>query len=132
MALPKILTLPGPATVGGPVPKQCAACGFSDLFRQPDFNRGVGLWLVGIAAALTVVFAIAGFNWWITWSPMPAFIIFDFSISKTSQYAVLCYKCEHIHRPKASKQEIEKLVNEFDLDHFDRVHYQDRIANSQN
>ena len=130
MGLPGIFLLPGPSCTPHQVPNRCEQCGFEELYKQPDFNRGIGLWLVGFAAVLTVIFAIAGFNWWAIWSPMPAFLIFDFTISKMSSSAVLCYKCEHIHRPKENSQDSLKNVEDFDLEHYDRVHYQDRIARS--
>jgi hypothetical protein len=128
MALPSFMQLPGPHTeIHGPL-KSCNACGFNQLFKQPDFNRNLGLWLVGFASVLTVVFAISDFDWFIVWSPMPAFFILDRVFAKKSSTAILCYKCEHIHRSPDSEAMQQNEISEFDLDTYDRIHYQDRIS----
>jgi hypothetical protein len=127
MSLPRIVCLPGPSSEVSGSLKTCAACGFDKLFKQPDFNRNLGLWLVGIASVLTVLFAMTDQLWWVVWSPMPAFFFLDRFFSLKSDSALLCYKCEHIHRPTKDNIGITNHFEDFDLDLHDRIHYQDRI-----
>ncbi len=130
MSLPQFMQLPGESTKLSKEIKECQSCGFNLLFKQPDFNRNLGLWLVGFASVLTVLFAITDQNWWLVWSPMPAFFLLDRLFARKSDSAILCYKCEHIHRFSDSLKTFSESFPEFDLDTYDRVHYQDRVAKS--
>jgi len=105
-------------------PQACAACGCNKLYVQSDFNRNIGLWMVGIASVLTVYFAYEGYNWWTTWSPMLAFLIVDRVLALVSPLVVICYQCEHLHRGLGKS--IAQEFPGFDLDEHDRILYSER------
>jgi len=67
----------------------CPLCGSRHLYRQRDFNRGLGCLLVLVGAALapwTFGLSLVGFSlldWWL-WRRLPD--------------AVVCYKCDTVYR----------------------------------
>ena len=124
MAL-RFLRLSGSESLHSQAPQACQACGCKKLYVQSDFNRNIGLWLVGIASALTVLFAYQGYNWFLTWSPMLAFLIMDRGFAMTSPPVVICYKCEHLHR--GLSREVAEGFPPFDLDEHDRILYAERV-----
>lgn len=105
------------------MPSVCR-CGCKRFYKQTDFNRNLGLVVVGIAALATFILAFQGYSWLITWSPMPIALIFDFSLSKSRPLAVICYKCGLIYRDLA-KEEINQ-VEDFNLEVFDLIKYPER------
>ena len=115
------LQLPGPALGVSGKPSACAHCECKDLYWQPDFNRSIGLWIVGIASAATVPLMVLGYNWWIIWSPMFAALLLDLLFRRISHDAVICYRCGVIHRG-LTKDEARTFAA-FDLDTFDRYRY---------
>ena len=96
------------------------------MYVQSDFTRNIGLWLVGIASALTVYFAVEGYNWYLTWSPMLAFLVLDRVFAWTSPIVVICYKCEHLHR--GLPRDVAEKFPGFDLDEHDRIHYAENVG----
>ena len=127
------LLLPGPAvemTAGArDKPAACKGCECKDLYWQPDFNRNVGLWIVGIASVATVPLMVLGYNWWIIWSPMFVALALDLLFRRLSSDAVICYRCGLIHR--GLSQDVARSFPAFDLDTFDRYRYQETEAAGQ-
>ena len=96
------------------------------MFCQADFNRTIGVVLVGIACVLTVLFAVYGNSWWLTWSPMLAFLLADRTFAAMSPDVVVCYECDNIHRG-LSREDCRKYPA-FDLNVHDRLMYAERTT----
>lgn len=99
-------------------------CGCKRFYKQTDFNRNLGLGVVSIAAVATFILAFRGYSWLITWSPMPAALVLDFSLSKSRPNAVLCYKCGLIYRGVDNAQLAK--VDDFNLEIYDLIKYPER------
>lgn len=127
----KYFKLQGDASQVAEAPIQCTKCQCKELFKQPDFNRSSGVFIVGFASLLTIVFQYYAFNWYLTWSPMLLALIVDRTLAWTSHTAVICYDCEHIYRG-FSKDKIPKEVGDFSLETYDRYKYPERQANQHN
>ena len=123
----RYLGLCGSSSELSALPTQCASCGSKHLYCQADFNRAIGLWLVGFASVLTVVFAATGYNWYLTWSPLLVFFFFDRATARVSPEVVICYECEHLHRGLV-REEVRRHFEAFDLNIHDRLKYQERTA----
>lgn len=126
MPLP-FIKLPGPYTYTTQVPQQCAQCGCKDLFVQPDFKRSIGLTMVTIASILTVILATQGYGWFVIWSPFFVSLVIDRVLAHINPVAVLCYRCEHIHRGVVKQEAVQKF-EAFDLEICDRYKYADRVS----
>ena len=126
-SFPKFLRLPGIETQASAIPSSCSECGCKDLFRQHDFNRGIGVWIVGIASVLTFVLLGMNYNWFVVWSPMLVVLILDrFIMARLAPWVVVCYECEHLYRGIPQDQVMK--LDAFDLDVFDRNQYARRTA----
>jgi DNA-directed RNA polymerase subunit RPC12/RpoP len=84
----------------------CPLCGSRHLYRQRDFNRGLGCLLVLVGAALapwTFGLSLVGFSlldWWL-WRRLPD--------------AVVCYKCDTVYRdarPGPSQRDFDLLKHD--------------------
>jgi hypothetical protein len=117
------LGLVGDSVDSTKIPDECR-CGCKRFYKQTDFNRKLGLGIVGIASVATFFLAIEGYPWLITWSPMPMALVIDFSLSKSRPIAALCYKCGLIYRnvDKATLEQIE----DFNLETYDLIKYPER------
>ena len=104
----------------------CPACGARDFYLQPDFRRSVGLWIVGVASVLTIVFAAMKMDWLTTWSPFVGVLVIDFVLYRISPPVLSCYLCEH--RFRGMPKEKLSAYGAFDLDVHDRIHYAERTA----
>lgn len=129
MSLLKFFKLPGPSTTVNTLPQACVACGGKELFIQPDFKRSIGLFVVSLASLITVILASMGFGWFVTWSPFFIFLILDRTLNRINPIAVLCYRCEHIHRGAPRKEALAHF-EAFDLEINDRYKYADRTINN--
>lgn len=126
----KLVRLPGPATQVTSSPSACVACGDKHLYKQNDFNRGLGLALIVVASLATIFLEYLDLdNWWLVWTPMFVILVVDRSFAYLSPLVVICYKCGHLHRG-LDKAVIEKDFAAFDLDLNDRIHYADRVQDS--
>ena len=121
------LGLIGESTTQNAAPELCR-CGCKKFYKQTDFNRNLGLTVVGIASVATFALAIQGYPWLVTWSPMPVALVFDWSLSKSRPTAVICYQCGLIYRgvDKANLANIE----DFNLEIYDLIKYPERQAHS--
>lgn len=126
MRLPRLFRLPGNRIQVVSLPPECPACGCKQVFKQADFNRTVGLYLLGVASLLTVYLAVKQYNWFLIWAPLPAFLILDRVLDRYVDRAVLCYLCESVF--EGLSPEALKSIDEFDLDTKDRLLYPTRTA----
>ena len=118
--------LAGRASSVKEAPKTCLECGSQHLYVQADFNKTIGLWLVGIAVALCTLFFVQEKNWFVIWSPMVAFLVIDRVCAWNAEPVAICYMCEHIHRGLTKSQAAQ--YPGFDLELSDRLHYAARTA----
>lgn len=120
MFLTDWIRLPGPSSLVTRAPQVCA-CGGKEFFRQPDFRRSLGLWVVSLATLATFVLLYFHADWITTWSPMFAVVVIDRLLAWTSPTVLICYDCEHLYRglPKSELAQAEA----FDLEVFDRHQY---------
>ncbi len=107
------MRLPGPRFKKAMAPEACDHCGKKDFFIQPDFNRSLGLWLIALASLATFVLAIAKYDWWIIWSPLPLALIFDRTWAVLTPNALVCYSCDAVYELEDPSQ--FKNYKDFDL-----------------
>lgn len=117
------LSLRGDSRLGRELPEVCQ-CGCKKFYKQTDFNRNLGLVVVGIAATFTFILAFQGYPWLVTWSPMPLALLLDFSLAKTRPTAALCYKCGLIYRGVNSA--VLESIEDFNLETYDVIKYPER------
>lgn len=117
------LELRGNSIQSSEVPAVCS-CGCKKFYKQTDFNRSLGLTVVSIAAVCTFILAFQGYSWFVTWSPMPAALVLDFTLSKTRPLAAICYKCGLIYRG-VNPTKLQAL-DDFDLEIYDVIKYPER------
>jgi hypothetical protein len=110
------------------VPEVCT-CESKRFYKQTDFNRNLGLTGVAIAAIATFYLAYQGYSWLVTWSPMPIALVIDWTLARTRPQALICYKCSLIYRG-ISKEKL-KDVEDFSLEVYDRIQYQENEAKEQ-
>lgn len=67
----------------------CPLCGCRHLYRQRDFNRGLGCLLVLIGAALVP---------WTLGLSLPLFGLIDLWLYRRLRDAVVCYRCDTVYR----------------------------------
>lgn len=109
-----------PESFTGDTPKQCLACGCSDLWRQKDFPQWLGLTMV----AMGIVFATIA---WAKYMPLLALgILMFFALIDLILYAVMgdmlvCYRCAARHR----KMPIPEDHADFDLEVHERYRQQE-------
>ncbi len=73
---------------------------------------------------MTMVLMAMGYNWFIIWSPMFAFLIFDRSFYYTRPLVAICYRCKHVVRG-ISKVDLEE-TDGFELEIYDRYKYKEQ------
>ena len=67
----------------------CPLCGCRHLYRQRDFNRGLGCLLVVAGAALVP---------WTFGLSLPVFGLVDLWLYRRLKDAVVCYRCDTVYR----------------------------------
>lgn len=70
----------------------CPLCGCPHLYRQRDFNRGLGCALVAVGAALVP---------WTFGLSLVAFSLVDLWLYRRLRDAVVCYRCDTVYRDAA-------------------------------
>ena len=75
----------------------CAACGHDALYVQKDFNRWVGITIVGIGIAVSVFF-FARREPVLAMAALGATALVDFCVSFLVGEVTVCYSCHAIHR----------------------------------
>jgi hypothetical protein len=120
--------LSGKFSVVEKTPSACVECSFTQLYKQPDFKRSLGVTFVTIASLISFILMGLGYNWFVFMSPMLLVLIIDRAFAYTRPLAMICYKCGHIHRG-LSEKDLEE-VEAFDLEHYDRVHYTERTGHA--
>ena len=73
----------------GAAVERCPICGCKHLYRQRDFNRGLGCLLVVIGAALVP---------WTYGLSLIALSALDFWLYRRLGMAVVCYRCDTVFR----------------------------------
>ncbi len=121
-SLEKFIQLSGPTSSNSQkLPATCPQCGCKEFYKQSDFKRAIGLWLVSIASILTFILMAMGFGWFTIWSPMFFLLIFDRTLNWIRPLVAICYKCKHVVRG-LNKEELEELDG-FELEIYDRYKY---------
>lgn len=105
------------------LPERCPTCGCKEFYKQSDFKRSIGIWLVSIASILTSILMYMGYNWFIIWSPMFVLLFFDRIMNAIRPVAAICYQCKHVVR-NVSKEDLEK-IDGFELEIYDRYKYKE-------
>ena len=75
----------------------CAACGHDALYVQKDFNRWVGITIVGIGIAVSVFF-FARREPVLAMAALGATALVDFCVYFLVGEVTVCYSCHAIHR----------------------------------
>lgn len=123
--LEKFLQLSAPSfSYSENIPEKCPTCGCKEFYKQSDFKRAIGIWLVSIASLLTAVLMYMGYNWFVIWSPMFILLFFDRIMNALRPVAAICYKCKHVVRGLSSS-ELEK-IDGFELEIYDRYKYKEQ------
>lgn len=121
-ALESFIQLSGPtSSYAEELPAQCPQCACKEFYKQSDFKRAIGLWLVSIASILTMVLMALGYNWFIIWSPMFVMLFVDRGLSWVRPLVAICYRCKHVIRG-ISKEKLEE-IDGFELEIYDRYKY---------
>ena len=92
--------------------KDCPSCARKDFYKQPDFNRKIGVILFVIAAILSI---------WTYGISLIILYLLDLFLFKKLSPIVICYKCNAIFRN--AKNAIEAY--NFDHEMNDRIVYSD-------
>jgi hypothetical protein len=91
-------TYPGPAAspdLSGPL-SRCVVCGSEEFYVQKDFNRQVGLWIVGGAAGLAfLVMVIWGHLWGLL--VLAGVTLADLLIYQLLPQVSVCYLCQTVY-----------------------------------
>ncbi|MCP4204706.1 MAG: hypothetical protein GY769_22590 [bacterium] len=99
--------LPVPtATWEGDRVNACALCGCQHLYRQRDFNRGLGCLLVLIGAAFVP---------WTYGLSLVALSLVDLWLYKRLSDSVVCYRCDTVYRdatPTQRQVEVDLLKHD--------------------
>lgn len=122
--LESFIQLSGPtSSYAETLPSKCPECGCKEFYKQSDFKRAIGLWLVSIASILTMILMAMGYNWFIIWSPMFVLLFIDRGLNWLRPLVAICYQCKHVVRgmPKAALEEIDG----FELVIYDRYKYKE-------
>ncbi|MEZ4814712.1 MAG: hypothetical protein R3A80_05835 [Bdellovibrionota bacterium] len=120
----KFLELHSPSSsYANKIPEKCPSCGCKEFYKQSDFKRAIGLWLVSIASILTMVLMAMGYGWFTIWSPMFFLLIFDRTLNGIRPLAAICYQCKHVVRG-ISKKDLEE-IDGFELEIYDRYKYKE-------
>lgn len=88
----------------------CPLCSCRHLYRQRDFNRGLGCLLVVVGAALVP---------WTFGLSLPAFGLVDLWLYRHLKEAVVCYRCDTVYRDAVP----EPRQRDFDLLRHDVLKY---------
>ena len=121
-----ILGLNGDAIIVDTPPEICPRCQKKNFYKQHDFRRSIGVGIVAVASLISFVLMGMGFNWLTFMSPMVVALLFDRLFSVKRPFAVLCYECALVFR--GLKWEQIENIEDFDLEHFDRIHYPKRTG----
>ncbi len=84
----------------------CPICDCKHLYRQRDFNRGLGCLLVAIGAALVP---------WTYGLSLIALSLFDLWLYRQLSDAVVCYRCDTVYRdakPAAGQTDFDLLKHD--------------------
>jgi glutaredoxin len=127
--LSQVIGLPGPSSFLEKLPKNCPLCDCKDFYKQSDFRRSIGLTLVAIASVATFVLMYMGYNWFVVWSPMPLFLVFDRALYYLRPPILICYKCKHNFRGLTEK-DLES-IEAFDLETHDRYEFQEEFKKNK-
>lgn len=127
--LSQVIGLPGPSSSIQELPGNCPLCECKDFYKQSDFRRSIGLTLVTIASIATFVLMYMGYNWFVVWSPMPLFLIFDRFLYYFRPPVLICYKCKHNFRG-LSEKDLESIES-FDLETHDRYEFQEEFKKNK-
>ena len=77
----------------------CAACGGTDLYRKKSFPKALGIGVVAVAAAATIVLAmLQNVPPWAVYAPLFAAAAIDAVLFFVTPDAIGCYRCPAIHR----------------------------------
>jgi hypothetical protein len=128
--LDQLIGLPGPSTLIQKLPEKCPECSCKEFYKQSDFRRSIGLTLVAIASVATFVLMYMGYNWFVVWSPMPLFLVFDRALYYLRPPILICYKCKHNFRGLTEK-DLES-IEAFDLETHDRYEFQEEFIRNKN
>jgi hypothetical protein len=85
---------------------ECPICGCTHLYRQRDFNRGLGCLLVAIGAALVP---------WTYGLSLIVLSLVDLWLYRRLREAVVCYRCDTVFRdarPTAGQGEFDLLKHD--------------------
>jgi uncharacterized protein (DUF983 family) len=127
--LEHFIQLSGPSSsTATKLPEKCPACGCKEFYKQSDFKRAIGLWLVSIASILTMILMAMGYNWFIIWSPMFVLLFVDRTLNWVRPLAAICYQCKHVVRG-ISKADLEE-VDGFELEIYDRYKYKEEHSDT--
>ncbi|HVJ87326.1 MAG TPA: hypothetical protein VM452_16835 [Caulifigura sp.] len=77
-------------------PRECLACGNSDLWRQKDFPQRMGLIIIAVQVVLTTMF----WSWhrpvW-TYTTLILFAVLDMIMFAVLPDVLVCYRCRARH-----------------------------------
>ncbi len=116
-----LIALSGPSVAADASLESCKECGCREFYRQPDFRRDIGLWIIALASVATVLLMVEGYNWFVIWSPMLGVVILDRFFLRLAPDVVICYRCGLIHRGLDRKA--ADRFEAFDLEVHDRHQY---------
>jgi DNA-directed RNA polymerase subunit RPC12/RpoP len=94
------------ATWQGDRVEACALCGCEHLYRQRDFNRGLGCLLVAIGAVLVP---------WTYGLSLVGLSLVDLWLYRRLRDSVVCYRCDTVYRdatPTARQGEVDLLKHD--------------------
>lgn len=117
------IQLQGVSTNCSELPAQCPECACKEFYKQSDFKRSLGLVLVSLASLATIVLMAMGYNWFIIWSPMFLFLIFDRVLFRVRPLVAICYRCKHVLRGITAERLEE--IDGFELEIYDRYKYRE-------
>ncbi len=86
----------------GSHPRECLACGNSDLWRQKSFPQGLGLAIIAVQIVLTTMF----WSWrrpiW-TYTTLILFAVLDMVLFAVLPDVLVCYRCRARHGTSGGK-----------------------------
>lgn len=93
---------------------RCAACGNAELFRKKDFPHWLGLAILTVACAASIIPYWLYHQWW-AWAILLGSALLDGLLYLWVGDVVVCYRCDAHHRgvpPQSGHQPFELTIQE--------------------
>jgi uncharacterized protein (DUF983 family) len=110
-----------PKILKGSTVDRCALCGDDEFYVQKDFNRKLGVAIVGAGALIMLILIAQDVSPWFAYLPLVFAAIADRLLYRFLPNVQVCYNCDAVYRNFPLEETPES--NEFDLAVHDSYKY---------